>query len=374
MLIGELPRQPGREVPLISAALIVAAGAGGCFGVVFAVVAPLVSADFQPLRASVQDIALFAVGVSLTAITLLLDQALIGLLRGELQLWRNALFATAKLAALFLASLWLSHAVGLTIYTTWVIGNVISLTVLARFLILKGGWSVRSYLPRWGVLQKLGWAALEHHVLNLMLQAPTLALPVLVTVILSARMNAWFYVSWTISGFVSIVPFALTTVLYATNSAEPTTLAHKARLTLSLSFVTCILAVCLLQLCSKQVLDSFGHVYAEQALWSLRILSLGAFPLIIKNHYVAVCRIQGRIARAILPLAAGALLELVIAVLGARLGGLAGLSQGWIIAVIIESVYMFTTVYKAVRFIDTSTQVDTLTQRAIRQNYIEGQH
>jgi len=107
LLTGELPRQPGKEGPLISAALIVVGGAGACAGVVFALVAPFASADFQVLRASVEDILLFAVGVSLSAISFVLDQALIGLLHGELQLLRNTFFAVAKLAALFVVSLWL---------------------------------------------------------------------------------------------------------------------------------------------------------------------------------------------------------------------------------------------------------------------------
>jgi len=86
LLVGELPRQPRQQVSLINAALILVGGVGECFGIVFAVVAPFISLSFQPLRASIQDIMLFAVGVSLTAITIVLDQALIGLLRGELQL------------------------------------------------------------------------------------------------------------------------------------------------------------------------------------------------------------------------------------------------------------------------------------------------
>src|SRR5947209_6656395 len=79
LLIGELPRQPGKEASLISSALILVGGIGGGVGILFAVVAAGISTDFQALRASVQDIALFAAGVALTAITLVLDQALIGL-------------------------------------------------------------------------------------------------------------------------------------------------------------------------------------------------------------------------------------------------------------------------------------------------------
>lgn len=355
LLIGELPRQSGKEVSLINAALILVGVVGGCVGIVFAIVAPIVSADFRVLSASIQDIALFAVGVSLTAITLVLDQALIGLLRGELQLWRNTLFAVAKLVALLVAGLWLSYRVGLTIYAMWAIGNVISLAVLAGFVVLKGNWHGKGYLPNWALLGKMKSSALQHHILNLMLQAPPLILPVLITVILSAKVNAWFYISSTIAAFVSFIPLALATVLYATSSAQPATLAQKARLTLSLALVACMLANFVLLLCARQLLGLFGQAYADQASWSLRILGLGAFPLIIKTHYITIKRIQGRLAQAILLIAVGGFLEVGAPALGAHFDNLLGLSLGLIIALCVEAAFMARAVYKAIQFIDTST-------------------
>lgn len=348
LLVGELPRQPGKEGSLISAALIIVGGIGGCAGMVFAVVAPFVAVDFQTLRASIVDIVLFASGVSLTAITLVLDQAMIGLLRGELQFWRNTLFAVAKLAALFAASLWLSHSVGLTIYTTWAVGNALSLAALVGVAVLKrGGFSRRDW-PEWGLLRKLGPAALQHHLLNLTLQAPMLALPVLVTVVLSATTNAWFYVSWQVAGFMFVVPTIILTVLYATISGNPTALAQKTRLTLSLAFVASMVAAVVALLAARQVLGLFGQAYAEQAASSLRILPLGSFPIIIKHHYVAICRMQGRMACATLSMIVGGLFELGVAALGARFGGLPGLSLGWVAAAYIEAAFMSRTVYKAI--------------------------
>src|SRR5947209_17903044 len=43
LLIRELPRRLGREVSLISAALIVVCALGGCIGILFAVIAPYTS-------------------------------------------------------------------------------------------------------------------------------------------------------------------------------------------------------------------------------------------------------------------------------------------------------------------------------------------
>ncbi len=358
LLVGELPRHPGKEASIISAALLLVAGLGGFSGVLCAIIAPFLSADLEPLRAGIAAIGLFAGGVSLTAITIVLDQALIGLWRGGLQFFRNAFFSVAKLALVFGAGLWLSHKVGLTIYATWAVGNALSLVPLVGYAVLKGGWSRRVYHPEWRLLWKLGPSALQHHVLNLILRVPALTLPVLVTVLLSVTMNAWFYVAFMIANFVFSIPYALTTVLFATNSARPAELAQKARLTIGLATVTSTLLIALLLLDTKQVLGLFGSIYAEQASWSLRILALGVFPLIIKNHYMAISRIHNRMSKVILPMLIGILLELGGAALGAYLGSLSGLSLGWVIALFIEALFMSRSVYRAVRPIETSTGED----------------
>lgn len=345
LLIGELPKRPGKEGSLISAALILVGGVGLCGGIVFALVASLVSADFQAFRANIGGILLFAIGVSLTTITIVLDQALIGLLKGGLQFWRNTLFAAVKLVALFLAGFWLLK-VGETIYGVWTIGIVFSLVPLAGLTVLKGGRSISVFMPDWVLLRKLGLPALHHHVLNLILQAPTTALPVLVTILLSATTNAWFYIAWMISGLVFIASYALTTVLYAINSAQQSELTRKICMTLGLSCTLSILGNLVMLFGATQILNLFGHIYAEQAAWCLRILGLGAFPMIIKQHYVAIGRIRSKMVSVALPIAIGSILELGIAALGARLGGLVGFSIGWVVAVLLEAIFMFPTVYR----------------------------
>ncbi len=354
LLIRELPRRLGKEVSLISTALIVVSALGGCIGILFAVIAPYTSPDLHILRASLQNVVLFAIGVSLTAITLVLDQAVIGLLRSDLKLWRNALFAGIKLIALFVAGFWLSQRVGLTIYATWAIGNALSTAALIGFAALKGKWTGRMFLPDWGLLRALRRSALKHHILNLILQGPTMAMPVLVTVLISETSNAWFYISFTLADMAYIAPYALVTTLYAVGSAQPSALAHKARLTIGLAVITSVLTNCVLLFGSRQLLGLFGQSYAEGGVWCLRILGLGALPFIIKEHYIAFCRIQDRITSILLPLTAAALLELAAAALGAHFAGLPGLSLGWITVECVEAMLMFWTVYKTIRNIGPS--------------------
>lgn len=347
LLVGELPRQSDQRTPLVSTALVFVGGIGLGLGCIFALTAAFFSASLQSLGANVQNVLIFASGVSLAAVTLVLDQALIGLLQGGLQLWRNALFASIKLLALFLVGVWLSNVTGLTVYVTWIIGNAVSLLMLASVAFVKGVRPGRKLLPQFGFLRKLGFEAIKHHALNLTLQAPSLLLPLLVTVALSAAANAWFYISWNLSSVGNIIASALTLSLYAVSAAQPQMLARKLRLTLGLGLGMCILVNSVFLFGTQQVLGLFGHSYAEQAAWSLRILSIETFPFLIKTHYVAIRRIRGRVApTALITIATGAL-EVGGSALGVHLAGLIGLSLGWLAAMCIETMFMLPTVASA---------------------------
>jgi O-antigen/teichoic acid export membrane protein len=345
LLIGELPRQPSKAGSLIGTALIIVGMVGGGLGLLFALIAPRLSAEMGVLAETIGNTLLFTLGVSLTAVSLLVDQAVVGLLRADLQLWRNVIFTVVKLFALLMAGLWLAKRLGLTIYATWLIGNMVSLAALAGFAQI-GNRGTRLFRPEWALLGELRLAALGHHMLNLALQAPGLVLPIVVTTVLSTRMNAYFYASWMIASIAAVAPVALTTVLYAVGAADAGALANRLRLTLSLSVLSGLVASIVLLFGADFVLGLFGATYAEHAAWGLRILALGIFPLIIKNHFVAVRRIEREVMNTALFIAAGGVLELIMAASGASAGGLAGLSLGWVLAIGIESIFMVRAVYR----------------------------
>jgi O-antigen/teichoic acid export membrane protein len=347
MLMGELPRQGGREGSLITSAVLFSALAGGALGLLFVVFAADVSADFRPLQASLGTIALFAAGVALTSASLVADQALIGLLLGGLQLGRNAVFAVVKLGALIAVTLWLQQRTGITIYATWAVGNLVSLVALTAVGIARG-WFRLAARPHWSALRGLRRAALGHHGLNLALQFPVLGLPIVVTTTLTAAFNAYFYVAWMVTfSFVWVVPTALCMVLYTVSSKTPAMLRRAIRFTIGTSLAVGVLSNLVLPLIGEPILRLFGGAYAVQSGPSLRILVLAVFPLIIKDHFVSLCRIDGRLARATMIAAAGGVLELIGASAGALLGGLGGLCLGWTAVMCIEAVLMASTVYQA---------------------------
>lgn len=344
LLIGELPRQSGQRGALVLTSLVVSGVVGALLGTVFAVSASGLSNEFQPLAQGFDAIILFACGVGFTAVTVVLDQALIGLMRGHLQLWRNTIFAITKLAVLILMGWWLVEKTGMAIYTAWLIGNLVSLLALL-LTARREGVHLNRLRPEWHIVRRLPRAAIGHHFLNLGLQLPGYGLPLVVTALLSAQVNASFYIAWLVLSLAATVPFTLAVALFSVGVVDSEALAHKLRLTLGLAIIFAIAANVFMWISADFLLNVFGRSYADQAAWALRIMSLGVFPLIVKDHYVAIGRIDERLSTTTWMVVLGGILELGLAGLGALMGDLQGLSTGWVIALCVEAVVMLPTVW-----------------------------
>lgn len=325
LLVGELARKPQLRNTLIVTALVVASSVGTLLGLLFGAIAPQVAPDLQPLQRNLATLLLFATGVGLTAGVLVLDQAQIGLLQGAVQLQRNTIFAVGKLLVLFGAVLWLERSDGMVIYAAWVAGILLSLAWMIRPHWFQRDW--RGLVqPR--LITLLGPSAIAHSVFNIALQTAGLALPVMITMLHSAALNASFYVAWMMASFAFTLLSALTITLYAVSAAEPQVLAQRIRFTLLISLLASIGAIVGVFPTADYLLAVFGPSYASEAGWCLRVLLLGSFGLMIKQHYSALCRIQQRVARTIPIMLGAAVLELGMGGIGLWLGGVNRLGTG----------------------------------------------
>ncbi len=348
LLIRELPRRRDQAFPFVLAALTVTAAAGAVLGGAFACIVPFLSTEFAPLSASPWTVILFAVGVGLTSATIVLDQALLGILRGGKQFWRNALFSATKLLALGALGFWSTDRQALAIYATWILGNALSLAWVALgTLAARRSWRV--YVPRVRVLWSFRRAALGHHLLNLALQGTSFATPLIVTAVVSATANAYFYAAWTMAGFVYAGPMALAVSLYAVGSNAPEAIAQRMRFTFGLALLGGIAANVVVFFATDPLLRLFGADYAANAGTALRLLGLGVFPIIIKDNYVTLRRIEGRVRGAAGLVAVGGVLELGCAAIGALVGDLKGVALGLVIGLCLEALLMLPTVYRFLR-------------------------
>jgi O-antigen/teichoic acid export membrane protein len=347
LLVAELPRHPGKERSLVVAALAAVGVAGTILAGVVAIIASRLSPQLATLIDSVEDIALFATGVALTAIASVLDQVLVGVLRGGLQFTRNTVFSAAKLVLLVLVGVLALEDDGSGIYATWVVGIAVSLALMfvvsaAKRVDLKGR-------PDFAILRTLAPAALSHHGLNLTLQAPGLLLPLLVTAVLTSAGNAYFYIAWMTASLFFAGPGALATVLFAVGVRTPGGLETRMRFTIASSLAIAAAANVGLLAGGQFVLGLFGRAYAENAGETLRLFAIAMFPLIVKNHYVAVSRVRGRTGGAAVWLALGGLFELVLAGAGAQLAGLTGVALGWLAAQCVEALLLLPWFVRTVR-------------------------
>ncbi|MBX0326321.1 hypothetical protein K2Z83_01260 [Oscillochloris sp. ZM17-4] len=357
MLIGELPRRSGHRAALIATSLVVAGLAATLIGAIFAMLSPYLTSDLALLSSSLGMVATFALGAGLTAVALVLDQALIGLLRGGLQFSRNTIFGLVKLGSLWLAAALIVDTTGMSIYVTWLVGNLAALAALAAYVVARRGLS--GITMQWAVLRSLGWTSLQHHMLNMVVLAPGMILPLIVTAVLSVSANAYFYTAWMLASFVSVGPVSLATVLFAVGSGNPAALAQRLRFTLAAGLAIALAANLVLFPGGHLLLSLFGKAYVAESLWPLRILGLSVFPLIIREHYATIARIHGRTLQATKLIAVVSLLRLLAAAIGASLDGLVGLCLGLLIVETIAAVIMSPLVYRTAIFDQGATPTHT---------------
>ena len=282
-----------------------------------------------------------------TSVLIVLDDSCIGLLRGDLQLKRNAVFAVSKLAILpLLILIWRSSA-GLELEVAWLAGLLLSLATLARSLgKVTAGQSSRLWLKE--LFDKRG-LVLAHFALNLSILSPGLITPVLVTLIVSAEANARYTIAILVVSIVNIIPIHLSTALFALIPGDEVALRHEVQKTMRICLVLAVISAPFFLLTSGFILGLFGRSYVGAEV-ALAILGLTTYPYAIKTHYVAISRIRGRMRRAAIWTMIGAALEISLAAVGAISFGVTGVAVGILAALLIETSIFAPTVYGVLRF------------------------
>jgi O-antigen/teichoic acid export membrane protein len=348
MLISDLSGLKGRKWDLISTCLLVAGAAATVGGVAYVTLAHLFIPGLRSALGGTPATALLIAGIALNAITLVLDEALIGLLRGPLQLMRNAWFSVIKLVLLGAAALLPFTLSGGELLLTWVAGIVLSTAVLGAALRRRG--LIDSLRPRLELLRGRGRAAFDHNLLNLATYLPRAALPLVVTAVLSAEANASFYAAFMVLSFLAMVPGNVALTLFAVTSGDRVALRSKVRVGLALCLGGGLPASLVVVALAGPIMSVFGHQYAASATTALRILALTYVPFVFHHFFLAISRVHGRVRGAgVFSVFAGAA-ELLAAWYGGSRGTLTDLVAAVAIVMAVETVLVAPTVLKVVFF------------------------
>jgi O-antigen/teichoic acid export membrane protein len=349
LLMIELPAMRGGRSALVSTASIASALVGSVVALACAFLLP---SSFIGLPGIGHDVAitiLFTAAVATQGVGLLLDQALLSLVGGGIQLGRNAIQATVKLVLLVALALTLSRYGSLTIFASWFVANVVSIGIVVGLLMRRYKVSARRMLPSLSALHGLHFQAIKHHTLNIALFVPFFAMPIVANVILGSEQAGYLYATWSVAGFVFFLPFSLATALFASGARDSSTFLSEFRHTLRYSLILCVAANIAVLALGGVVLQIFGSAYAANGRIALIVMCLAGLGLIIKDHHVAVARVTERVGREAVVIGVLSIGEVIGAAIGAARGGLTGLSLGWLAAVAIEVLVCGPLVWRAYR-------------------------
>jgi GT2 family glycosyltransferase/O-antigen/teichoic acid export membrane protein len=344
LLMGEsLLSRPGAG-GLIAASLSTAIVLSTVLGTCFLSLGPGLIGKLSSLDTSLDEALLFVAGCGIMSFAMVLDQALIGSLRGAQQMCRSVLFSALKLAMLAAAVVAYSVTQEVTILATWVFGQLAAIVLFAGWLVSRGQpvW----HRPEVSLLRGRMGRVLRHHFLNSVTQAPGFLLPGLVTMALSAQIDAAFYAALTLINVACYLPAALATVLFTIGSSDPDSFPNRLRFSLSLSGVISLLAAIGFFLFSDLFLQFFNPAYSSIAGTSLKLMGFVVLPIVIKFHFIALQRLMNRMGSASVLLGIGGAFELGVAYAGAQWNGLSGLTLAWVLANYVQAALMLPGILK----------------------------
>jgi O-antigen/teichoic acid export membrane protein len=346
MLISDLPRLTGRRWDLISTCLLVSGSAATAGGLGYVALAHVAVPGLQDALGSPLVTALLVFGIALNAMTLVLDEALVGLLAGPMQLMRNAYFSVIKLALLGGLALLPLTVTGGQLLLTWVSGAVLSVALLGAALRRRG--MIDSVRPRLELLRGRGAQTFDHNLLNLATYLPRAALPLVVTAVLSAEANAAFYTAFMVLSFLAMVPGNVALTLFAVAGGDREALRSKVRMGLLICLGIGLPASIFVAVFAGPIMSVFGESYARTAGTAMSILALTYVPFVFHHFFLAISRVQGKIRGAgIFSIFAG-LAELGAAWYGGSRGSLTEL-VGWVAVVMaVETVLVAPVVLRVV--------------------------
>ena len=333
-LIRLVPEAGPRTARLVWTAYLLSLAVTGIVGlVVFLVLAATGSAVLAPSGlATAGGVAFLVVSTMVWTLFNLQDGVLAGLRR---TLWvpvENGLYGVAKIA--LLVGLVVAMP-SLGILVSWFVPMALAVLLVTSALAWR--WIPAHEAASPGRALAMGRATLlrfvaADYVGSLFALAVTSLLPVLIVAASGARDGAYFYIVWTISTSLNLLPVnmaASMTVETIHAEADLGVATRRVAIHMARALVPMVLVVVVF---GDWILQVFGPDYASGGATSLRLLAVGVLPCAVNTLYLATLRIHGR----------GRQIMIVQAVLAAlTLGGsllligplqITGVALAWLIA------------------------------------------
>jgi O-antigen/teichoic acid export membrane protein len=340
LLISELPRTPtDQRRELFVVACGVATLLGAVLGSVFGAVAAATGEVWVPLRAPGAAWWWFVLGAGLTSLSIVLDSAMLVVGNPTMQVWRNTVASGWKLAVLAVA-LPLS-AVDITLslaaWTTGLfVGNVMALRAAIRWMPGRRTVPLRRATA---VIRRQALFAVSHQGLNLALTVSWVMMPLLISWVVTPEENGVFGTVRLPAAQIAVLPYALAMALFAASAGSGLD-PERSRRVLLTSLGASLVLYLLTYVAAYYLLWLFGRGYAVEGVSYLRVMALGGPLLVFKDQFIAHSRVQRKVGSIIPLVLVSAVLEVSLAVAGALRWHLMGAICGWLLALLVQAVYI----------------------------------
>jgi O-antigen/teichoic acid export membrane protein len=341
LLISELPRAPRhRRWELFVTGTAVAAVFGGVLSGAFAAVAATTGDTWAPLHALGPSWWWFTLGGALTAVSNVLDNAMLVVGNPTAQVWRNTLASTWKVAVLAAAVplALLDVAIGLAAWTT---GLLLGATVAARAATTcMPGRRIVAPSRVLALIRQHAGPSVGHHGVSIGLGMGAVAMPTLISWIVTPAENGLFTTVRLVAAQACLLPFALSMALFAASAAEATFDVARSRRVLHVSLGLSLASYAGVFVLARWILLLFGSDYARSGVPYLRAMALAAPLLVFKDQYIAVSRARREVGSVMPFVLVATLLEVGLALTGGLRWGLMGAIAGWLVALAVQAVYV----------------------------------
>jgi O-antigen/teichoic acid export membrane protein len=259
------------------------------------VILPVASREFAVLAGPTLAVA-FLIGIMAWTAGSILDSTFIALRGAGNMLWRNVVVAASKLLAVVLAVIVLAREV-VVLVGAWTVAGVLGVLFGGLLLVRRVGRiprpRPRAIAPN---VRRLRSRLIGNQLIGIGAQMPVYLLPLVITTRLSSTANAYFYTTWMMCGIFLVISPAVSTSLFAEGVHAPGAMRDKTRATLAIIGVLLAPAMILFLVFGGHILGTFGSSYEQHGLLLMQLVVFAAVPDAITNVYVAVLRVQQRLA------------------------------------------------------------------------------
>jgi Membrane protein involved in the export of O-antigen and teichoic acid len=265
---------------------------------------------------------------AVSVLTGLMDQAMMAERKAGFIFIRSLIFNILRLSLPVLLAVF-SQSFG--IFGSWSAATFVALLVCLFLLLPRAqpGYHPFFKIDRKAISEVLHFSFFNY-LSDLFWFIPGLVLPIIIVNRSGAENNAYFYIAWTMSGILTMIPAAITTSLFAEGANDETQLKNHVRRSLKMVALLLIPAVILVWFLGHMFLHLFGGLYAENSATLLRWLAIASLPLAINLFYFNIKRVQRKMKTVIFLNALMAIIVVLTSYLLLPRLGINGVGVAWL--------------------------------------------